>query len=85
MEERHIRKYKERPARVECKVRYQLTVGRNQVAIERMLQAFGQIDLLVIPTKTGISTYLSQLTPVQARILDLLDLPHSLYTDLQTR
>lgn len=194
MEERHIRKYKERPARVERKVRYQLTVGRNQEAIaaaefkagwriyvtnapvsklsptdavlayrgqyiaenvfrrlggkilaitplyiqrddhaqglfhllsigarvlalgdyqarralaaegsiltgvykgnakrgtatpttERMLQAFGQIDLLVIPTKTGISTYLSQLTPVQAQILDLLDLPRSLYTDLQT-
>ena len=193
VEERHVRKYKERPAYVERKVRYQLTVGRNQEAIaaaefkagwriyatnapvtklsltdavlayrdqyiaenvfrrlggkilaitplfiqrddhaqglfhllsigarvlalgdyqakralaaekrtltgiykgnakrgtptpttERMLQAFEHIDLLVIPSKTGTSTYLSQLTPVQARILDLLDLPHSLYTDLQ--
>jgi len=193
-EERHIRKYKDRPARIERKVRYQLTVRRNQEAIaaaefkagwriyvtnapveklsltdavlayrdqyiaenvfrrlqgkilsitplyiqrddhaqglfhlltigarvlalgdyqakralaaekaeltgiykgsarrgtstpttERILQAFEYIDLLVIPSTMGTSTYLSQLTPVHERILDLLDLPRTLYTDLQT-
>lgn len=193
-EERHIRKYKDRPARIERKVRYQLTVRRNQEAIaaaefkagwriyvtnapveklsltdavlayrdqyiaenvfrrlqgkilsitplyiqredhaqglfhlltigarllalgdyqakralaaekaeltgiykgsakrgtstpttERILQAFENINLLVIPSRMGASTYLSQLTSVQERILDLLDLPHTLYTDLQT-
>lgn len=32
--ERHIRRYKEKPARTERKVRYQLTVSRNQSAIQ---------------------------------------------------
>lgn len=192
-EERHIRKYKERPARIERKVRYQLTVRRNQEAIaaaefkagwriyvtnapveklsltdavlayrdqyiaenvfrrlqgkilsitpihvqrddhaqglfhlltigarllalggyqakralaaekaeltgiykgsakrgtstpttERILQAFENINLLVIPSRTGTATYLSQLTAVQERILGLLNLPRTLYTDLQ--
>ena len=193
VEERHIRKYKDRPARTERKVRYQLTVQRNEAAIaaaefkvgwriyvtnqpadtlsltdavlayrdeylaenifrrfngkilsitpiyvqrddharglfhllsigarvlalgdyqarealaaenaqltgiykgsakrgtatpttERILQAFEGIDLLIIPTRDGTATYLSELLPVQKRILTLLDLPHSLYTDLQ--
>jgi transposase len=58
--------------------------GTATPTTERLLQAFGQIDLLVIPGRMGISTYLSQLTVVQERILDLLGLPRSLYTGLQT-
>lgn len=47
---------------------------------ERMLNAFTGIDLLILPTHR----LLTQLSAVQQRILTLLGLPDSLFTDLQT-
>ena len=47
---------------------------------ERMLKAFAGIDLLILPTHC----FLTRLSDVQLRILALLGLPGSLFTDLQT-
>ena len=38
---------------------------------------------LIMPSQTKTSCYLTHLSSVQERILTLLGLPHSLYTDLQ--
>ena len=51
---------------------------------ERMLQAFEDINLLIFPVQPQPLCYLSELSAVQKRILALLGLPESLYTDLQT-
>ena len=51
---------------------------------ERMLKAFDNIHLLILDLGQGqTQSFLTPLTPVQHRILALLDLPVSLYTDLQ--
>lgn len=54
---------------------------------ERMLQAFEHINLLLIPSEMSAEghavSFVTQLSPVQARILTLLGLPTSLYTSLQ--
>jgi transposase len=57
--------------------------GTARPTTERMLKAFEHIHLLIIPSQTKTSYYLTHLSSVQERILTLLGLPHSLYTDLQ--
>jgi len=57
--------------------------GTARPTTERMLKAFEHINLLVIPSQTKTSYHLTQLSAVQERILALLGLPTSLYTDLQ--
>ena len=54
--------------------------GTPRPTTERMLKAFAGIDLLILPTHC----FLTRLSDVQERILALLDLPGSLFTDLQT-
>ena len=56
--------------------------GTPRPTTERMLKAFAGIDLLILPNQT--QCFLTQLSDVQERILALLDLPVSLFTDLQT-
>lgn len=51
---------------------------------ERMLRAFDNIHLMVMTAEQQVRYQLSPLSEVQARILSLLDLPTSLYTDLHT-
>ena len=51
---------------------------------ERMLQAFDNINLLIFPVQPQPLCYLTELSDVQKRILALLGLSDSLYTDLQT-
>jgi transposase len=58
--------------------------GTARPTTERMLAAFEGIDLFVLPTAAGTQCFLSQLSDVQERILALLGLPRSLFTDLQT-
>lgn len=58
--------------------------GTARPTTERMLAAFEGIDLFVLLGATGTQCFLSQLTDVQERILALLGLPRSLFTDLQT-
>jgi transposase len=58
--------------------------GTSRPTTERMLKAFENINLLIIPSEPETGCYLTRLSPVQERILALLDLPSSLYTDLQT-
>ena len=41
VEERHVRRYKERPARTETLVRYQLAVTRNETAIQTAYRTLG--------------------------------------------
>ncbi|MBN1935451.1 MAG: transposase [Anaerolineae bacterium] len=57
--------------------------GTTRPTTERMLKAFENINLLIIPSEARIRCYLTQLSSVQERILTLLGLPRSLYTDLQ--
>jgi hypothetical protein len=52
-----------------------------------MLQAFKHINLLLIPADMSVEgqavCFVTQLSPLQERILTLLGLPTSLYTSLQ--
>jgi transposase len=61
--------------------------GTARPTTERMLQAFEHINLLLLPSEmsgTGqTSCFVTQLSPVQERILALLGLPTSLYISLQ--
>jgi len=61
--------------------------GTARPTTERMLQAFEQINLLLLPSEmseAGQATcFVTPLSPVQERILSLLGLPTSLYTSLQ--
>lgn len=51
---------------------------------ERLLKAFEHINLLILtPDQTQTRTFVTPLTPVQVRILALLGLSTSLYTNLQ--
>ena len=51
---------------------------------ERLLKAFEHINLLILtPTQAQTRTFVTPLTPVQVRILALLGLSTSLYTNLQ--
>jgi len=56
--------------------------GTARPTTERMLKAFGNINLLLVPVQETTSYHLTQLSVVQERILALLGLPISLYTDL---
>lgn len=58
--------------------------GTARPTTERMLKAFEGINLLIIPSATQSSYYLTRLSSVQERILALLGLSHPLYTSLQT-
>lgn len=58
--------------------------GTARPTTERMLAAFEGIHLLVMPSETRTRCFLTRLTDVQERILALLGLPCSLFTDLQT-
>lgn len=57
--------------------------GTARPTTERMLKAFENIDLLLIPSETQESCFVTRLSAVQERILALLGLPTSLYTSLQ--
>jgi hypothetical protein len=57
--------------------------GTATPTTERMLQAFDNIHLLVMRLGSQVRYQLTPLSPVQERILALLDLPTTLYTDLQ--
>jgi transposase len=50
---------------------------------ERMLRAFDNLNLLLIPVAGQLHCQVTTLTTVQTRILDLWNLPVSLYTDLE--
>jgi transposase len=59
--------------------------GTARPTTERMLKAFAEINLVILsPNSQQPLAYLTPLSAVQKRILRLLGLPHSLYTDLQT-
>jgi transposase len=58
--------------------------GTARPTTERMMAAFEGIHLLILPTETSPRCFLSHLSDVQKRILALLGLPCSLFTDLQT-
>ena len=49
---------------------------------ERMLAAFDNINLLLLPVAGQLHYQITSLSDVQLRILDLLSLPVSLYTHL---
>jgi transposase len=61
--------------------------GTPQPTTERMLQVFEQINLLLIPSEMSaqgqVLCFVTQLSPVQERILALLGLSTTLYTSLQ--
>ena len=61
--------------------------GTARPTTERMLGAFEHINLLLIPAEMSAAgpevCFVTQLSPVQERILALLGLPTSLYTSLQ--
>ena len=61
--------------------------GTARPTTERMLRAFEHINLLLIPPEMSAVgpevCFVTQLSPVQERILALLGLPTSLYTSLQ--
>ena len=61
--------------------------GTTRPTTERMLQAFEHINLLLIPSEMSsegpADCFVTQLSPVQERILTLLGLPTSLFTSLQ--
>ena len=63
------------------------TRGTPRPTTERMLKAFEHINLLLIPSALPAQSQdiclVTQLSPVQERILALLGLPASLYTSLQ--
>lgn len=50
---------------------------------ERMLRAFDNLNLLLIPVGDQLHCQVTTLTAVQKRIMHLWDLPMSLYTDLE--
>jgi transposase len=50
---------------------------------ERMLRAFDNLNLLLIPVGEHLHCQVTALTAVQTRIMHLWDLPVSLYTDLE--
>jgi len=54
----------------------------NRPTTERLLRAFQQLTLTVITGTGPPIRHLSPLTPLQTRILTLLDLAPTLYTDL---
>lgn len=56
--------------------------GTATPTMERMLQAFSNINLIILPSTSGIQSQLTPLSLVQERILALLDLPTTLYTNL---
>ncbi len=58
--------------------------GTATPTTERMLRAFDNIHLMVMTVEEQTAYQISPLSEVQARILSLLELPHSLYTALQT-
>jgi transposase len=58
--------------------------GTTRPTTERMLRVFEEIHLLIFPIQPQAVCYLTALSAVQERILALLGLPRSLYTDLQT-
>lgn len=51
---------------------------------ERMLKAFEGINLFIMPEGEQVTTFLTDLTPVQEHILDLLGLHSSLFSCLET-
>jgi len=57
--------------------------GTARPTTERMLKAFENINLLLIPSETQDTCFVTSLSSVQKRILALLGLPTSLYTSLQ--
>jgi len=57
--------------------------GTATPTTERMLQAFDNIHLLIMRLGSQVRYQLTPLSAVQERILTLLDLPTTLYTDLQ--
>jgi transposase len=57
--------------------------GTARPTTERMLKAFENINLLLIPSETQETCFVTSLSSVQQRILTLLGLPTSLYTSLQ--
>jgi len=61
--------------------------GTARPTTERMLAAFAQINLLLIPSQMSSEEqarcFVTPLSPVQKRILALLGLPTALYTSLQ--
>jgi len=57
--------------------------GTATPTTERMLQAFDNIHLLIMRLGPQVRYQLTPLSTVQERILALLDLPTTLYTDLQ--
>jgi transposase len=58
--------------------------GTARPTTERMLAAFEGIHLLIMPSAARTQCFLTRLSDVQERILALLGLPSSLFTDLQT-
>jgi len=58
--------------------------GTTSPTMERMLQLFADIHLVIFPVQPTPLAYLNQLSPVQERILALLGRSRSLYTNLQT-
>ena len=57
--------------------------GTATPTTERMLQAFDNIHLLILRLGSQVRYQLTPLSPLQERILALLGLPTTLYTDLQ--
>ena len=57
--------------------------GTATPTTERMLQAFDNIHLLIMKLGSQVRYQLTPLSAVQERILALLGLPATLYTDLQ--
>ena len=49
---------------------------------ERLLAAFKEINLSVVVLPDQTIVHITPLSPLQCRILDLLDFPASIYTDL---
>ena len=58
--------------------------GTARPTTERMLKVFDNINLLIIPSGAQTTSFLTKLSPVQERILALLGLSRSLYTNLQS-
>jgi transposase len=54
----------------------------DQPTTERLLAAFKEITLSVVRLPAQRIVHITPLTPLQSRILELLDLPPSIYTDL---
>lgn len=59
--------------------------GTTTPTTERMLQVFEHIDLMIFKVGGQVQRHLTPLTPVQERILTLLGLSLTLYTNLVTR